>query len=107
MGSVIKEKRMKKGDLVSVVTMSGEYIGKFAGDDNGLRLENPRMIVQAPNGGMGFAKGVAVTGKVDPEFMPIQNYVFVCETNEDVAEAYRTAFSGIEVPKKKKIIVNK
>ncbi len=53
------------------------------------------------------AKRVAVTGKVDPEFMLIQNYVFVCETNEDVAEAYRTAFSGIEVPKKKKIIVNK
>ena len=44
MGSVIKEKRMKKGDLISVVTMSGEYIGKFAGDDNGLRLENPRKL---------------------------------------------------------------
>jgi hypothetical protein len=39
--------------------------------------------------------------------MVIANYVFLCETNEDVQEAYRTAFSGIEVPKKKKIIVNK
>ena len=36
-----------------------------------------------------------------------QNYVFVAETNEQVVEAYRTAISGIEVPKKKKIIVNK
>jgi hypothetical protein len=107
MGSVIKEKNMKAGDLVSVVTMSGEYIGKYAESETGLRLDNPRMIVQAPNGGMGFAKGVAVTGKVDPEYMQINSYVFVCETNEDVKEAYMTAFSGIQVPKKKKIIVNK
>ena len=107
MGSVIKEKNMKAGDLVSVVTMSGEYIGKYAESETGLRLEDPRMIVNAPNGGMGFAKGVAVTGKVDPEYMQINSYVFVCETNEDVKEAYMTAFSGIQVPKKKKIIVNK
>ena len=56
---------------------------------------------------MGFAKGVAVTGVINPKTMLINNYVFVCETNEQVAEAYRTALSGIEVPKKKKIIVNK
>lgn len=102
---------MKQNDIVSVVCTSGEYIGKLdmkstMGTDN-IRLEDPRMIVQAPNGGMGFAKGVAVTGKVDPDFMLIQNYVFVCATNKDVEEAYRTAFSGIELPKKKKIIVNK
>ena len=53
------------------------------------------------------AKGVAVTGVINPKTMFINNYVFVCETNEQVAEAYRTALSGIEVPKKKKIIVNK
>ena len=29
------------------------------------------------------------------------------ETNDDIVSAYNTAVSGIEVPKKKKIIVNK
>ena len=103
MGSVIKEKNMKAGDLVSVVTMSGEYIGKYAESETGLRLENPRMIVNAPNGGMGFAKGVAVTGKVDPEYMQINSYVFVCETNEDVKEAYMTHFQVYKYLRRKRL----
>ena len=98
---------MKKGDIVSVVAMSGEYIGELVDNKDDIELANPKMIVQAPDGGMGFAKGVAVTGVINPKTMFINNYVFVCETNEQVAEAYRTALSGIEVPKKKKIIVNK
>tara|TARA_B100001079_G_C15927295_1_gene304908 strand:- start:99 stop:395 length:297 start_codon:yes stop_codon:yes gene_type:complete len=98
---------MKKGDIVSVVCMSGEYIGELIDNLHGVELKNPKMIVQAPDGGMGFAKGVAVTGQINPKSMHINNYVFACETNEQVAEAYRTSLSGIEVPKKKKIIVNK
>ena len=52
---------MKIGDIVSVVAMSGEYIGELVSNENGIELSNPKMIVQAPDGGMGFAKGVAVT----------------------------------------------
>ena len=52
---------MKKGDIVSVVAMSGEYIGELVDNKDGIELANPKMIVQAPDGGMGFAKGVAVT----------------------------------------------
>ena len=97
---------MKKGDIVSVVAMSGEYIGELVDNKDGIELANPKMIVQAPDGGMGFAKGVAVTGVINPKTMFINNYVFVCETNEQVSEAYRTALS-VRVSKKKKIIVNK
>ena len=86
---------MKKGDIVAVVATSGEYVGELV-SSKPVTLANPKIIVNTPEGGMGFSKGVAVTGKVDPEFMVIANYVFFCETNEDVQEAYRTAFSGID-----------
>ena len=56
------------------------------------------MIVKNPEGGMGFAKGVAVTGKENPKSMVLQTYIFVSECNEMVAEAHRTTVSGIEIP---------
>ena len=97
---------MKKGDIVSVITLSGEYIGKLVDDKNGVELENPRIIVNGPDGKMGFAKGIAVTGIVNPTSVRIQCYVFMTETNDDIVSAYTTAVSGITTPKKKKIIVN-
>ena len=100
---------MKKGDIVSVITMSGEYIGKLVDDKNlneGVELADPRIIVNGPDGKMGFAKGIAVTGIVNPTNVRIQNYVFMTETNDDIVNAYNTAVSGIATPKKKKIIVN-
>lgn len=98
---------MKKGDIVTVVTMTGEYVGELAKTEP-LTLKNPKMIVQAPNGGMGFAKGVAVTGKENPESMVISSYVFVSEVNDNVAEAHRTAVSGIDVatPEETKIVTS-
>ena len=98
---------MKKGDIVTVVTMTGEYVGELAKTEP-LTLKNPKMIVQAPNGGMGFAKGVAVTGKENPESMVISTYVFVSEVNENVAEAHRTAVSSIDVatPEETKIVTS-
>mgnify|MGYP001307472576 FL=1 len=97
---------MKKGDIVSVITLSGEYIGKLVDDKNGVELEDPRIIVNGPDGKMGFAKGIAVTGIVNPTSVKIQSYVFMTETNDDIVNAYNTAVSGIATPKKKKIIVN-
>ena len=98
---------MKKGDIVTVVTMTGEYVGELAKTEP-LTLKNPKMIVQAPNGGMGFANGVAVTGKENPESMVISTYVFVSEVNDNVAEAHRTAVSGIDVatPEETKIVTS-
>ena len=93
---------MKKGDIVSVVAMSGEYIGELVDNKDGIELANPKMIVQAPDGGMGFAKRCS-NGVINPKTMFINNYVFVCETNEQVAEAYRTALSGIEYQKRKRL----
>ena len=49
---------MKKGDVVTAVTISGEYVGKLLSQGNGrVELENPRMVLSDPNtGNMGFAK---------------------------------------------------
>jgi len=90
---------MKKGDIVSVVAMSGEYVGEFISNDNGLTIANPKMIVNSPNGGMGFSKGVAVTGEENPPSMTFSTYVFVVPSSEKIAEAHL-----IQAPAEKKII---
>lgn len=93
---------MKQGDIISVVTVSGEYVGKYtdsAEPHDCIKLEDPRMIVQASEGNMGFAQGVAVTGVKNPTWMLIENFVFVTETNKQVKDAYRTAVSGIQLVK--------
>ena len=34
---------MKIGDIVSVVAMSGEYIGELVSNENGIELSNPKI----------------------------------------------------------------
>ena len=99
---------MKEGDIVSVITVSGEYIGKLVSNRHDcVELADPRIIVNTPEGKMGFGNKYLCLGCVNPTSVSIQNYVFMTETNDDIVSAYNTAVSGIEVPKKKKIIVNK
>ena len=93
---------MKVGETVSVVTMSGEYVGKLKSLEP-LTLEDPRMIIQTGDGKMGFAKGIAVTGVIDPKEQIFNQYVFVCKTNDDVSEGHSSAVSGI-VTEKPKIV---
>lgn len=87
---------VKSGDVVSVVTLSGEYIGKF-GDyhaDGSITLKDPRMLV-ADNDGVGFARGICMTGVENVGQVRIQNYVYVTPTNEDFSKEYTRAISGI------------
>ncbi len=99
---------MKKGDIVSVVAVSGEYVGEFVEiKGSTITLNNPKMIVNSPQGGMGFSKGVAVTGSENPEEMTFSSYVFVVPSNKTVAEAHKLAVNGeplIQAPAEKKII---
>jgi hypothetical protein len=86
---------MNKGDVVTVLTVSGEYVGKFRefGGDT-VTIDDPRMLVQTQDG-MGFAAGICVTGKRDPNEVTFNQYVLVTETNEDIEKAYRGAVSGL------------
>jgi hypothetical protein len=87
---------MKNGDIVSVVTMSGEYVGKLKEKGETIVMEDPRMLVQTQEG-MGFAKGICVTGERDPKEVTFQQFVFVTSTNQEIQDAYRTAVTGIVI----------
>ena len=89
---------MKKGDIITVMTLTGEFVGKFVSNDNGLELEDPRLVVQSPEGKMGFARGICQTGVENPTDIVFDHFIFITSSNEDVQKAYRTATSGIVTP---------
>jgi len=88
---------MKKGTVVSLVTLTGEFVGKFSDESpSGIKVEDPRMLVHGEQG-MGFAHGVCATGKMNPKEVLFYNggLVFMTESNDDIEKAYRQATSGI------------
>jgi len=88
---------MKKGDVVAVVSMAGEFVGKYnTSGDGSITLDDPRMLVQNQQG-MGFAQGICVTGKSNPDEVTFSQYVFVTPVNEDIEKAYYEATSGIVI----------
>ena len=89
---------MKKGDIIAVLTLAGEYVGKFVSNENGLELEDPRMIVQGPEGQMGFARGICQTGVENPDHVMFESYIFTTPANDQVQKAFREATSGIVTP---------
>ena len=85
---------MKQGDIVSVITLAGEVIGKLKEIGSTITLEDPRMLIQTEQG-MGFAHGVCVTGESNPKEITFQQYVFVTPTKEEIVKGWREATSGI------------
>ena len=94
---------MMKGKIVSLVTLAGEYIGKFMHENNGnITLENPRMLINTPDGKVGFARGICMTGQENPKtgMFYAGGVVIVTETNPDFASAYTEAVTGLATPSK-------
>lgn len=90
---------MEKGDCVTVVTISGEYVGILESlEDSTVVLDKPRMVVQTEKG-MGFARGIAVTGEENPESVIFRNIVYVIPTNEQVAKSHTEATTNIQLVK--------
>ena len=88
---------MNKRDIVTVATVVGEFVGKYLDqDDHGIMLEDPRMIVNTPEG-MGFARGICQTGEENPNGVTLfkTNILFITETNDAVQSSYRQFTSGI------------
>ncbi len=85
------------GEVVSVVTVSGEYVGVFEGEgkDGEIVVENPRMLI-ATEEGVGFARGLCMTGMADAKMVRFKDYVFLTATNDDFANSYREATSLIQ-----------
>ena len=86
-----------KNDVITVITVAGEYVGKFVSEDTSrLTIADPKMLVNGERG-MGFGNGVCVTGEADPADMTfyIGGLVFVAKTSDAVVKAYREATSGL------------
>jgi hypothetical protein len=89
---------MEIGDIVTVVTVSGEYVGELVDRSNGqVEIKNPRMILSDGKGNMGFAKGICVSGVENPDVQIFNQFVFLAETNKQVSEGHRQAVSAIEI----------
>lgn len=86
---------MKAGDITTVLTVAGEFVGKLKEiDGNKVTLTDPKMLIQTQTG-MGFARGVCVTGKENVEEVQFMGVVLVTPTNEEIESAWRQATTGI------------
>ena len=82
-----------------MVTISGEYVGILESlEDSTVVLNKPRMVIQTEKG-MGFARGIAVTGEEDPSSVEFRNIVYVIPTNEPVSKAHTEATTNIQLVK--------
>lgn len=88
---------MKKQEVVTIVTVTGEYIGKFIDESaDKITLGDPHMVT--PNGeSIGFLPAVCLTGKQEPSSVSFYKtgVVLMIESQEEVAKQYRTSISGI------------
>lgn len=87
---------MNEGDVVTAMTMAGEIVGKLVSlSENGtVVLNDPRTLINNEQG-VGFAKGLCMTGDLDPTQAVISNCIFVMKTGDEFEKAYRQSISGL------------
>ena len=91
------EMSYKKDDVVSVITNAGEYVGKFKSEgDSTFTITKPRMLISG-EGGVGFARGICVTGEEDAAEITFQKtgVVFTTPTSAVVEKAYVESTTSI------------
>ena len=89
---------LKKGELVSVLTPHGEFIGRLGkNDETGVHLSNPKMMVSTEKGTMGFARGVCMTGHENPKSICFRSggVILVTNSNDNLNKAYTEVVSGL------------
>ena len=89
---------MKQGDLVTVLTPHGEFVGRLVkNDDTGVYLNNPKMMVSTEEGKMGFARGVCMTGEENPKTIIFRDggVILVTPSNQNINKAYTEVVSGL------------
>ena len=93
---------MKNGDIVTIVSMMGEIVGRLKEEtDTGYLLESPRLFVPAQEGSSGgFAPGLSMTGDQNPNSAQINKdlVLTVVTTHEQVAKGWTEATSSIVLP---------
>ena len=99
---------MKEGTIVSLVTLSGEFLGKWVKEENGnITLNNPRMLVNTPDGKVGFARGVCMTGTENTKEAMFYVVELFSQQKpiQSLASAYTQAVTGLAVPAQGKVII--
>jgi|SaaInlStandDraft_1057018.scaffolds.fasta_scaffold678674_1 hypothetical protein len=91
---------MKNGDVVTLVTMMGEVIGRLKEKSSTeVSLESPRLFVPDPNNGAngGLAPGFSMTGEQNPKegTFSLGVVLTVAKTHPDIEKAWVSATSGI------------
>lgn len=88
---------MKKNDVVSIVTLTGEFVGKFNEETiDHYVIDDPRLLTQTQQGAA-FIPAVCMTGVQEPRQVRFNKslVVFVLETADEVEKEYRKSTSGI------------
>ena len=89
---------MNIGDIVTVITMTGEYVGKLEYQNDGIvKLGKPVMVMPHQNG-LGFASSLAMTGEENPKEVTLHNVTLVVKTNDDVANGYKQHTGSLITP---------
>lgn len=90
--------KAKKGEVVTLVTMLGEVIGKVSENTSEtITLEKPRLFVPGESGKGGFAPGVCMTGAPEPEELEFQlnNVLTITKCHQQIADGWTSATTGI------------
>ena len=88
---------MTKNDVVSIVTLTGEFVGKFKEETiEHYVIDDPRLLTQTQQGAA-FIPAVCMTGIQEPNQVRFNKslVVFMIETADEVQKEYRKATSGI------------
>ena len=88
-----------KGEVVTLVTMMGEVVGRLKEEGtNSYTITSPRLFVPAQGESSGgFAPGLSMTGEQNPSEANINRAVVltVTKTHKQVADGWVEATSGI------------
>ncbi len=88
---------VNKNDVVSIVSLTGEFVGKFVEETSQQYvIADPRLLTQTQSGA-GFLPAVCMTGVTEPSEVRFNKgtVAFIVETAEEVQKEYRKATSGL------------
>ena len=90
---------MNTGDIVTLVTPAGEFVGRLKNKDEGTyKLTSPRMFMHDDTRGSGLIPGVSMTGQQEPDVAVFHTVIVALKSSKETIEAWTSATSGIIIP---------
>ena len=103
---MLKEKTYDHGDIVTVYLQTGqEILGKFVSEDDSFTtITKPLTIAMGPKGAA-FQTFTVSGDSANNVALKTSKIIAVLKTNDDTADSYRTATTGLVVPAQGKLVV--